>query len=854
MARLTNLTQLHLHNNRLSGAIPPALGNLTNLLWLFLQNNRLSGAIPAGTDGSNPTGLAKLTSLTFLDLNNNRLSGAIPPALGNLTSLTKLYLHNNRLSGAIPAGTDGGNPTGLANLTSLTSLYLNNNRLSGAIPPALGSLTNLEVLRLHNNQLRGTIPTFPASLIHLYLNDNQLDGTIPTLPASLTELYLNDNKLSGTIPTLPTNLYWLELQNNALTGNLDNLNSGNFSALYLHNNQLSGAVPAFSSSTGTFRLSLYGNTGLYGYNTALNTKTLLRLLAPGTGAAVCLYGDADGPAGTTDCTVPTKVDKLRVQASPTQLVFTWAPNPADPAPSGYAAQYFDPAVSSFGDWVDAPVTGTIAAPKATISGLTPGETYAFLVWTTATETATPPTPHPAQTTPRLYYVVTLPERSSGGRGGGGGGVSSRDDHGNSAARATPLAFRAATPRWGYTTGRINTRRDVDYFRLRLAQAGVLVLQTNGLIATQGTVRQDGVALASGGSRSNFRLSTRVAAGEVVIALEGNGRQTGNYILQAALVAGYLGNPAPASVQSGVGVISGWVCEAEGVAIEIVQENGEVVTLEAAYGTDRLDTATLPSGDELCGDTDNGFGLLVNWNEFGAGEHAVVALVDGVPIGRRSTVDGIELGRATVTVTTLGEAFLRDVAGECTVTDFPGEGETVRLVWQEGQQNFVLAGERAPRGAHRAGALDRGFLGNPGANSFQSGIGVISGWVCEAEAVEIEITAADGTVHRLEAAYGTERADTETTPDGEALCGDTDNGFGLLVNWNEFGAGEHTVVALVDGEELGRAVVQVTVLDAEEPFVRGLVGECVVEDFPGEGETVTLEWQQTQQNFVITGVD
>ena len=32
----------------------------------------------------------------------------------------------------------------------------------------------------------------------------------------------------------------------------------------------------------------------------------------------------------------------------------------------------------------------------------------------------------------------------------------------------------------------------------------------------------------------------------------------------------------------------------------------------------------------------------------------------------------------------------------------------------------------------------GYLENPGANSFQSGIGVISGWVCEAEEVEIEI--------------------------------------------------------------------------------------------------------------------
>ncbi|MCY4388269.1 MAG: hypothetical protein OXC18_14345 [Desulfurellaceae bacterium] len=65
-----------------------------------------------------------------------------------------------------------------------------------------------------------------------------------------------------------------------------------------------------------------------------------------------------------------------------------------------------------------------------------------------------------------------------------------------------------------------------------------------------------------------------------------------------------------------------------------------------------------------------------------------------------------------------------------------------------------------------------------------------------------------------------------------------------------------MVALVDGPELGRVTVQVTTVGngAEEEFLRGVAGECVVEDFPQTGQTVTLEWQQSQQNFVITGVD
>ena len=53
------------------------------------------------------------------------------------------------------------------------------------------------------------------------------------------------------------------------------------------------------------------------------------------------------------------------------------------------------------------------------------------------------------------------------------------------------------------------------------------------------------------------------------------------------------------------------------------------------------------------------------------------------------MDGVELGRATVRVTTLGEEFVRDAAGECVVADFPSPGETVTLEWQQNSQNFVL---------------------------------------------------------------------------------------------------------------------------------------------------------------------
>ena len=59
------------------------------------------------------------------------------------------------------------------------------------------------------------------------------------------------------------------------------------------------------------------------------------------------------------------------------------------------------------------------------------------------------------------------------------------------------------------------------------------------------------------------------------------------------------------------------------------------------------------------------------------------------------------------------------------------------------------------------------------------------------------------------------------------------------------------MAYVDEVELGRATVRVTTQGQE--FLWGAEGECVVEDFPSMEQTVTLEWQQNQQNFVITAV-
>ena len=136
------------------------------------------------------------------------------------------------------------------------------------------------------------------------------------------------------------------------------------------------------------------------------------------------------------------------------------------------------------------------------------------------------------------------------------------------------------------------------------------------------------------------------------------------------------------------------------------------------------------------------------------------------------------------------------------------------------------------------AWGQGMLENPAANSAQSGIGTISGWYCTANTIEALI---DDRI-LVPVAYGTPRDDTQT------VCGDTNNGFALLINWSDLGNGQHTVQIRANGTPFAAATVTVTTLGTS--FLQG--GSSTTTATLG-GRQVTLQWQESSQNFVITGV-
>ena len=149
----------------------------------------------------------------------------------------------------------------------------------------------------------------------------------------------------------------------------------------------------------------------------------------------------------------------------------------------------------------------------------------------------------------------------------------------------------------------------------------------------------------------------------------------------------------------------------------------------------------------------------------------------------------------------------------------------------------------------ARVLEGRALENPRADSVQSGIGVISGWVCEAEQIEIEFAhGTTGAVSLWTAGYPTSRGDTRAVCEDEGA-----NGFSLLFNWNLLGAGRHTVRALADGAEFARHTVTVATV-SDENFLRGRQGDFVLPHFPQAGQETTIRWEESLQNFVITGAE
>ncbi len=147
---------------------------------------------------------------------------------------------------------------------------------------------------------------------------------------------------------------------------------------------------------------------------------------------------------------------------------------------------------------------------------------------------------------------------------------------------------------------------------------------------------------------------------------------GALVCGGAVAAGSsLENPQPGSIESGIGVISGWYCPAAAITIQI----DDAAPIPAPYGSLRGDAAASCDGVVA-----TGFSYLINYNTLVAGPHTIKAFADGVLFGT-----------TTFNVVNLGSEFLTDRTGEYYLHNFPDYGKRTRVTWQQSKQNFVVSG-------------------------------------------------------------------------------------------------------------------------------------------------------------------
>ena len=141
-------------------------------------------------------------------------------------------------------------------------------------------------------------------------------------------------------------------------------------------------------------------------------------------------------------------------------------------------------------------------------------------------------------------------------------------------------------------------------------------------------------------------------------------------------AAWLDIPSNGDKLSGIGLISGWKCEANGeITIVFNEGDSETASIPTKYGAPRSDTSS------SCGDDDgnNGFYALWNWGLLGDGEHTAVAYDNGV-----------EFARSTFSVTTAGQVFLPDAPDTpVVVQNFPKPGQTTTFQWNRSTQHLEM---------------------------------------------------------------------------------------------------------------------------------------------------------------------
>ncbi|KAL4597956.1 hypothetical protein ACB092_11G025800 [Castanea dentata] len=272
---LQDLRKLHLSKNNLGrdldflniyiktnfeGVLPSSIGNLsTQLIELYLGGNKISGTFNVALQNLiNLIVLGNFSQMQVLSFSRNKLLGKIPSSIGNLTQLVVLFLFQNNLEESIPPSIGTCQSFQIFSLSLL--LNLSHNSFSGKLPVEVDGLKNIDSLDVSKNNFFGEIPITIGNcfnLVYLGLQGNYFNGNIPSSMASLKgleHLDVSRNSLSGLIPK-----------------GLEKLSFLNY--LNISFNNIEGEVPIGGVFRNVNMITVIGNNKLCGGNPQLKLPT-----------------------------------------------------------------------------------------------------------------------------------------------------------------------------------------------------------------------------------------------------------------------------------------------------------------------------------------------------------------------------------------------------------------------------------------------------------------------------------------------------------------------------------------------------------------------------------------------------
>lgn len=274
LGRLSHLEFLDLSENSLQEWTPGILGNLCNLQILRLRRSSLVGDL----SGVLPRCMS--SNLQEMDLSHNNITGDLPDWLGLVRNLSNLDLSYNLLNGSVPES--------LSQLTQLAALDLSFNSLHGVVSEAhFANMTSLGELALSGNALSFNISSTwvpPFQLSEIYLGSCRVGPRFPSwlqTQRALSFVNMSNAEIADVVP----DWFWnatsgagrLDISHNKLRGELPksltfcNPRGIYFQIIDLSSNQFHGRLPSICDTVGdiSFRDNLFSG----GVQTILNNST-----------------------------------------------------------------------------------------------------------------------------------------------------------------------------------------------------------------------------------------------------------------------------------------------------------------------------------------------------------------------------------------------------------------------------------------------------------------------------------------------------------------------------------------------------------------------------------------------------